>query len=315
MKPRAANRTLGARLRLVLRAGVAFGPGKAELREGIRETGSIAAAGQRLGMSYACGGANLTTSERIAQMSVARLAAFVAACCLAAAAQAQPLSVFAAASLKNALDEAASLAPARPSISYGASSALARQIEAGAPAQVFVSADLDWMDYLEQRKLLRGGTRRNLLGNRLVLIAPAASGIKAEIQPGFPLAGLLGNGRLATADPAHVPAGKYTRAALEKLGVWDSVAGKLAPTENVRAALALVARGEAPLGSVYATDAAAEPKVRVVAAFPGGLHPPIVYPVAVTRNAKDGAAAAFVAFLSSSTARRIFERHGFTPLD
>src|SRR5262245_6326088 len=157
---------------------------------------------------------------------------------LAAHAQ-QPL-VFAAASLKNALDEVAAMSPAKPTISYGASSALAKQIEAGAPAQVFISADLDWADYLDQRKLLRPGTRKNILGNKLVLIAPSGSTVQARIAAGFPLAALLGSGRLATADPAHVPAGKYTRTALEKLGVWDSVAGRLAATENVRAALALV---------------------------------------------------------------------------
>lgn len=233
-----------------------------------------------------------------------------------AAAFAQAPVVFAAASLKNALDDVAALSPARPVISYAASSALARQIEAGAPAQVFISADLEWMDYLEQRKLLRPGTRRNILGNRLVLVAPAGSAVKTEIRAGFPLASLLGGGRLATADPAHVPAGKYTRAALEKLGVWDSVAGKLASAENVRAALALVARGETPLGTVYATDAAAEPKVRVVAAFPDGLHAPIVYPVALTAGAPaSGAAAGFVALLSSPAARKVFEKHGFTPLN
>ena len=235
---------------------------------------------------------------------------------LAAPLQAQSITVFAAASLKNALDEVAALAGAKPVISYGASSALARQIEAGAPAQVFISADLDWMDYLDQRKLLRAGTRRNILGNKLVLVAPAGSAVKAEIRAGFPLAELLGGGRLATADPAHVPAGKYTKAALEKLGVWDSVAGKLAAAENVRAALALVARGETPLGTVYATDAAAEPKVRVVAAFPDGLHAPIVYPVALLADAPaTGAAADFIALLSSPSARKVFEKHGFTPLN
>jgi len=245
------------------------------------------------------------------------LAAFCAAGVFcAASAHAQPLIVFAAASLKNALDEVAAVSPSKPTISYGASSALARQIENGAPAQVFLSADLDWMDYLGQRKLLRPGTRRNVLGNKLVLVAPAASAAKAELRPGFPIASLLGNGRLAIADPAHVPAGKYTKAALEKLGVWDSVAGRLAATENVRAALALVARGEAPLGSVYSTDAAVEPKVRVVATFVDGLHPPIVYPAALTSAAPaSGAAADFLALLGSAVARNVFEKHGFTPLN
>ena len=248
--------------------------------------------------------------------SGARLLAALVLCLGAAPAQAQPIVVFAAASLKNALDDVAALAVARPVISYGASSALARQIESGAPAQVFVSADLDWMDYLEKRKLLRDGTRRNLLGNRLVLIAPAGSRVQAEIKPGFPLAALLGAGRLATANPASVPAGKYTKAALEKLGVWDTVAGKLAPADNVRAALLLVARGEAPLGAVYATDAAIEAKVRVVAVFPAGSHPAIVYPAALTASApSSGAAAEFLSLLGSPRARKVFERYGFTPLN
>jgi len=234
----------------------------------------------------------------------------------ALAAHAQQPLVFAAASLKNALDEVAAMSPAKPTISYGASSALAKQIEAGAPAQVFISADLDWMDYLEQRKLLRPGTRKNILGNKLVLIAPAGSSVKADIAPGFPLAALLGGGRLATADPAHVPAGKYTKAALEKLGVWDSVSGRLAPAESVRAALALVARGEAPLGAVYSTDAAVESKVRVVATFPDRLHPAIVYPAALTSSAPaSGSAADFLALLVSAAARNVFEKYGFTPLN
>jgi len=234
----------------------------------------------------------------------------------ALAAHAQQPLVFAAASLKNALDEVAAMSPAKPTISYGASSALAKQIEAGAPAQVFISADLDWMDYLEQRKLLRPGTRKNILGNKLVLIAPAGSSVRADIAPGFPLAALLGGGRLATADPAHVPAGKYTKAALEKLGVWDSVSGRLAPAESVRAALALVARGEAPLGAVYSTDAAVESKVRVVATFPDRLHPAIVYPAALTSSAPaSGSAADFLALLVSAAARNVFEKYGFTPLN
>jgi molybdate transport system substrate-binding protein len=244
------------------------------------------------------------------------LVALLTSLCAATAQCQERVLVFAAASVKNALDEIVTLTPSKPTISYGASSALAKQIEAGAPAQIFISADLDWMDYLEQRKLLRPGTRRNVLGNRLVLIAPAGSAVMADLRPGFPLAKLLGDGRLATADPAHVPAGKYTKAALEKLGVWDPVAGRLAATENVRAALALVARGEAPLGTVYSTDAAAEPKVRVVATFPDGLHPAIVYPAALTSAAPaSGAAADFLALLGSAAARNVFEKYGFTPLN
>jgi molybdate transport system substrate-binding protein len=181
---------------------------------------------------------------------------------------------------------------------------------------VFISADQDWVDYLEQRAQIQPATRRNLLGNKLVLIAPAGSKVQATIKAGFPLHLLLGaRGRLALGDPQHVPAGKYAKAALEKLGVWDGVSGKLAPAENVRAALAFVARGETPLGIVYATDAAAEPKVRVVDTFPDGLHPPVVYPAALTAAARDPAAAEFLAFLRSPAARRIFEKHGFTPLN
>lgn len=245
------------------------------------------------------------------------LAALLAAFCTVAGAQ--TFTVFAAASLKNALDEVntehARTSSARPATSYAASSALARQIENGAPAQVFISADLDWMDYVGKQGALQPGTRRNLLGNRLVLIAPAGSSAKATIAPGFPLRQLLGpTGRLALGDPQHVPAGKYAKAALEKLGVWDSVAGQVAAAESVRAALAFVARGEAPLGIVYATDAQAEPKVRIVATFADGLHPPVVYPVALIRGA-GMPAAAYLQHLSSPQARAIFEKHGFTPLN
>jgi molybdate transport system substrate-binding protein len=233
----------------------------------------------------------------------------------AAQAPAQSVLVFAAASLKNALDEVNAQAREKAVLSYAASSVLAKQIESGAPAQLFISADLDWMDYLAQRSLIQPGTRRNLLGNRLVLVAPVGSAVQASVKAGIPLPLLLGpNGRLALGDPQHVPAGKYAKAALEKLGAWDGVAKRLAPAENVRAALAFVARGEAPLGIVYATDAAAEPRVRVVDGFPDGLHPPLVYPAALTVLAK-APAGEYLAFLRSSAARRVFEKHGFTPLN
>ena len=251
----------------------------------------------------------------------ARLLALIAGALLAAgcgAAQAQALTVFAAASLKNALDEIAATwksAGRSPSIAYGASSTLARQIENGAPAQVFISADLDWMDYLEQRGLVRKDTRRNLLGNSLAMIAPHDRAQRVDIGPGFALAAMLGKGRLAIADPQSVPAGKYARAALEKLGVWSSVAAKVAPAENVRAALALVARGEAPYGIVYGSDAVAEPRVRVVATFDPALHPAIVYPAAVVSSSRDPAAGAFLAFLATPPAREIFRKHGFVPLN
>jgi molybdate transport system substrate-binding protein len=220
-------------------------------------------------------------------------------------------TVFAAASLKNALDEVSMLFPSRVTISYGASSALARQIENGAPADAFISADLAWMEYLQKKDLLVPGTRRNLLGNRLALIAPAREPVKLEPAPGFALLSALGKGRLALAEPNSVPAGRYAKAALEKLGVWDQVAGRVAAADNVRAALALVARGEAPLGVVYQTDANAEPGVMIAGAFPEGSHPPIVYPVAAVKGAKPGAVA-FLDFLSTPRARAIFEKHGFT---
>jgi molybdate transport system substrate-binding protein len=221
--------------------------------------------------------------------------------------------VFAAASLKNALDEANDAFPSRVVASYGASSALARQIENGAPAQVFISADLEWMDYLERKHLLQPGTRRNLVGNRLVLVARQDAQTALRIAPGFALAKALGNGRLALASPDTVPAGKYARAALEKLGVWDSVSRRLAAAENVRAALLLVSRGEAPLGVVYETDARAERAVRVVDRFAASLHPPIVYPAAALRGSGPQAAG-YLAFLASPQGMAVFEKHGFAPL-
>jgi len=227
------------------------------------------------------------------------------------AAHAQAPTVFAAASLKNALDEVAAAFPSKPVISYGASSALAKQIENGAPADVFISADLDWMDYVEKKGLLAPGTRRDLLGNRLVLIAPAKQPLKLQPAPGFPIAKALGSGRLALAEPNSVPAGKYAKAAFEKFGVWDQVASRVAAAENVRAALLLVARGEALLGVVYQTDANSEPNVMVAGVFPADSHPPIVYPVAALKGAKGGAAP-FLEFLSRAQSRAIFEKHGFT---
>jgi molybdate transport system substrate-binding protein len=234
------------------------------------------------------------------------LAAALAA--FAAAAQAQ--TVFAAASLKNALDEITKSYPGKAVVSYGASSALARQIESGAPADVFISADLDWMDYVEKKGLLAPGTRRNLLGNRLVLIAPKNEPVKLQPAPGFSILPVLKNGRIALADPNSVPAGKYAKAAFEKLGVWNQVAGRVAAAENVRAALAFVARGEAPLGVVYQTDAAAEPAVMIAGVFPADSHPPIIYPAAVIRGSKPQGKA-FLDFLGGPAARRIFEKHGF----
>jgi molybdate transport system substrate-binding protein len=245
------------------------------------------------------------------------MARYVAALLAALAfteAPARAQTVFAAASLKNAMDEAAAAyrgaAKAKPAISYAASPALAKQIENGAPADIFISADLDWMDYLDKKDLLAPGTRRNLLGNRLVLIAPAKQPMYLHVGPGFPISKALGNGRIALADPQSVPAGKYAKAAFEKLGVWDQLSGRIAPAEDVRAALALVARGQARLGVVYQTDARAEAGVMVVGVFPTDTHPPIIYPIAALKGAKSGTTD-LLNFLESAQARRIFEKHGF----
>jgi molybdate transport system substrate-binding protein len=244
------------------------------------------------------------------------IAVGLAAACLPAA-RAQTLTVFAAASVKNALDEVEGQYQKRSgekaAISYAASSALAKQAENGAPADIFISADLDWMDYLEKRNLLKAGSRTNLLRNEIVLIASADSKASIEIGPRFPLAALLGNGRLAMGDPDHVPAGKYGKAALEALEVWSSVSSKIARGENVRAALNFVARGEAPFGIVYRTDAAADPNVRIVGAFPANSHPPIVYPAAMLSGGKSPDAQKFFQFLKSREAAGIFRKHGFVP--
>ncbi len=247
------------------------------------------------------------------------LAAFAPCWASAQQSDAKRITVFAAASLKNALDEAAAAyqreSGAETALSYAASSALAKQIEQGAPADVFISADLDWMDYLAKANLIAADTRANLLGNRLVLIAPALRPVALKIAPGFALAEALGDGRLAVADVKAVPAGKYAKAALEKLGVWAAVEGKLAQAENVRAALVLVSRGEAPLGIVYQTDAAADAGVKVVDVFPEDTHPPIVYPIAATAGAKfPDAARAFVSFLKGNAAGEIFAKQGFAVL-
>ncbi|MCX7230831.1 MAG: molybdate ABC transporter substrate-binding protein [Burkholderiales bacterium] len=227
--------------------------------------------------------------------------------------------VFAAASLKEALDAAsaawAKQSGARASISYAASSALARQIDQGAPADVFVSADGTWTAWLEGRGRLRAGSVAPLLTNRLVLVAPAAGpGPVLRLAPGVPLASALGtDGRLAVGDVAAVPAGRYARAALESIGAWPSVSGRLAQSENVRVALTLVARGEAPLGIVYATDALAEPKVRVVDTFPEAAHPPIVYPIAIVAGTRSSRAQGYVDFLRSPAGLAVFAAHGFGP--
>ena len=231
-------------------------------------------------------------------------------------AQDNSLTVFAAASMKNALDDIDAAYTAKTGIkvvaSYAASSALAKQIEQGAPADIFVSADTDWMDYATRKKTIQESTRVNLLGNSIVLIAPKDSTIDhVAIEPGFDLAKLAGYGKIATGDVKAVPVGKYAKAALEKLGAWQAAEPKFAMAESVRAALTLVARGEATLGIVYATDARVEPGVKIVGSFPADSHPAIIYPVAATTTA--GAEAAdYLAFLRSSAAKTIFEKYGFT---
>lgn len=243
-------------------------------------------------------------------------AVLVAIACgaIAGLAAAQAPVVFAAASMRNALDEAAALYAARTgvrvTISYAGSSALARQIEAGAPADVFISADLAWMDYLEKRGLVQSATRRNLVGNRLVLVAPVKRPQTLRIEPGFAIVQALDGGRIALAEPNSVPAGKYAKAAFEKLGVWNQISDRVAAAANVRAALALVARGEAPLGAVYQTDARAEPAVMVAGVFPEDTHPPIVYPIAALKDAREGASQ-FIEFLVGRDAGAIFDKHGF----
>jgi len=235
-----------------------------------------------------------------------------------AVAQSNDLLVFAAASLKNALDDATAQwtrdTGKKVTISYGASSALAKQIESGAPAQMFISADLDWMNYLSDKKLIKPETRTNLLGNHIVLVAPKVSTVSLSIAPGFPLAQALAGGKLSMANTDAVPAGKYGKAALEKLGVWPSVENNVVQAMDVRAALQFVARKEAPLGIVYQTDATAEPSVKIVATFPDDTHPPIVYPIALTSTATNPDADAFLSYLRSVAARPAFEKQGFSVL-
>ena len=251
-----------------------------------------------------------------------RIAAIFTAFTLLAGAAASPataqdktVTVFAAASMKNALDDIDAAYAARTGVkiivSYAASSALAKQIEQGAPADVFISADTDWMDYAVGKKSINASTRVNLLGNSLVLIAPKDSGIDSvSIGAGFDLARLAGDGRIVTGDVKSVPVGKYARAALEKLGAWPAAEPKFAMAESVRAALTLVARGEATLGIVYATDARVEPGVKIVGTFPADSHPSIIYPVAATSTAR-AETPDYLAFLRSTAARTIFEKYGF----
>jgi molybdate transport system substrate-binding protein len=248
-----------------------------------------------------------------------------AAFCAAAALVAQPahaqrasITVYAAASMKNAVDDINDAFTAktktRVTAVYAASSALAKSIEEGVQVDVFASADLDWMDYVANKKLINPETRTNLLGNKLVLIAPKASKLdKVEINPGFDLAKLAGEGHIATGNMTTVPVGKYARAALEKLGSWAAAAQKFTMVGNVRDALNLVARGRAVLGIVYETDAKVEPNVKIIGYFPEDSYPPVIYPVALTAAAKPEAIAYFD-FLRSDSARMVFEKYGFTYL-
>ena len=233
----------------------------------------------------------------------------------AGAAAAQDVTVFAAASLSNALEEIAKTYRAKSGspvkFSFAASSTLAKQIESGAAADIFASADEQWMDYLAERKLIEGATRSSRLSNTLVLVTPATDKRTVDIRPGFDLAGMIGNGKLATGDPAHVPVGRYAQQALTKLGVWDAVAPKIARTDNVRAALLLVERGEAPFGIVYGTDAAASGKVNIAGTFPADSHPPISYPFAILAKRDRPEVKSFFEFLYGTEAQAVFRKAGF----
>lgn len=252
------------------------------------------------------------------QSSVSMFAAVVVAFASPAFADEAKLTIFAAASLKTALDKVSAAwtvdSKQETSISYGASSALAKQIESGAPADVFISADTTWMTYLSEKKLVAADKVDNVLGNEIVLIAPGDSKIEAKLEKGVDISALVGDGKLAMADVKAVPAGKYGKASLETLGAWAAVESKVAQAENVRAALKLVATGEAALGIVYVTDARAEPAVRVVATFPADSHPPVIYPASVIAASKNPSAANFVAFLRSPKTTDIFKAQGFTVL-
>lgn len=254
-------------------------------------------------------------SRILAVLSALALAVPAAAQTAAPAGESRPILVFAAASLQTALNAVAESwrreTGKRVAFSYAASSALARQLEQGAPADLFASADLEWMDWAQGRNLIRTDTRRTLLGNTLVLIAPRDAAADLPIGPGFPLAAAIGDSRLATGDPRSVPAGKYAQAALIALGVWEAVGPRIAGADNVRAALALVARGEARFGIVYETDARTEPRVKVVGTFPETSHPPILYPFALTATSTNPDAAAFLDYLNGPAAARLFEAEGF----
>jgi len=244
-------------------------------------------------------------------IAAAALAAAVCLCAVSGPLRAEGLTVFAAASTADAMSEAARAFAAPVRLSFASSSTLARQIENGAPAQIFVSADPRWVDYLEAKGYIAAQTRTPLFGNRLVLIAPRDRTLTLAIAPGFPLAEALGSARLAMGDPDHVPAGVYGRQALEALGVWSAVAPRVARAADVRAALALVARGEAAAGITYASDAAISDKVRVVGTFPPESHPAVRYEGAIVDGGAGRDATRFLAYLRSPAAAEILARHGF----
>jgi len=247
---------------------------------------------------------------------LSRAAGALALAISAATAGAQDVTVFAAASLTNAFEEIAQAYRAKGGgavkFSFASSSTLARQIESGAAADIFASADEQWMDYLAERKLIEAATRSSRLGNTLVLITPASDKRTVDIRPGFDLAGMIGNGKLATGDPAHVPVGRYAQQALTKLGVWDAVAPKIARTDNVRAALLFVERGEAPFGIVYGTDAAASGKVNVAGTFPADSHPPVSYPFAILAKRDRPEVKRLFEFVYGPEAQTVYRKAGFT---
>ncbi|WP_051958072.1 molybdate ABC transporter substrate-binding protein [Desulfobacter vibrioformis] len=233
-----------------------------------------------------------------------------------ALAQAESIRIFAAASTTNAVGDIINAYTAETGKavvpSFASSSTLAKQIDQGAPADMYLSANPKWMDFIEGKDLVEPGTRTNLLGNRITLIQPLSGELDIEISKDMDLAGILGDDKLAMGDPDHVPAGIYGRKALESLGLWESVSPKVARAKDVRAALALVERAEAPLGIVYATDAAISKKIKVVAVFPEHTHPPIIYPACIIKGKANDDAKAFFEFLKSPKAAEIFKTYGFS---
>jgi molybdate transport system substrate-binding protein len=254
--------------------------------------------------------------DRLARVLLGLL--FAATLVAAPPARSDDLTVFAAASLKNAAEDIGKAYEAagkgKATFSFASSSELAKQIENGAPASIFISADTKWVDYLQEKNLIVTETRRDLLGNQLTLIAPSDSSLAADFASGVDLAALIGDGKLAIADPDSVPAGRYGKAALEKLGLWAAVEPKVVRTKDVRAALALVERGEAAAGVVYRTDALVSDKVKIAGEFPEDSHPPIVYPIAIVAEHNDDAAKAFYSYLTGDEARAVFEKYGFSIL-